>query len=102
MKILLSWSSGKDSAWALHVLRQTHPGLGVVVLAPVDRAVEGLGDRPPQFGVAFQRPASGGDVADVGERLPGVGGETLRGDPRHVHRLEEHLGVDCGHAPLCA
>ena len=26
MKILLSWSSGKDSAWALHRLRQTHPG----------------------------------------------------------------------------
>lgn len=25
MKILLSWSSGKDSAWALHVLRQRHP-----------------------------------------------------------------------------
>src|SRR5437868_15546130 len=24
MKIMLSWSSGKDSAWALHVLRQTH------------------------------------------------------------------------------
>jgi uncharacterized protein (TIGR00290 family) len=26
MKILLSWSSGKDSAWALHRLRETHPG----------------------------------------------------------------------------
>jgi len=26
MKILLSWSSGKDSAWALHVLRRDHPG----------------------------------------------------------------------------
>lgn len=26
MKILLSWSSGKDSAWALHRLRRTHPG----------------------------------------------------------------------------
>ncbi|MDQ3169941.1 MAG: adenine nucleotide alpha hydrolase [Acidobacteriota bacterium] len=26
MKILLSWSSGKDSAWALHRLRQMHPG----------------------------------------------------------------------------
>jgi uncharacterized protein (TIGR00290 family) len=24
MKILMSWSSGKDSAWALHVLRQQH------------------------------------------------------------------------------
>ena len=26
MKILASWSSGKDSAWMLHVLNQQHPG----------------------------------------------------------------------------
>jgi uncharacterized protein (TIGR00290 family) len=26
MKTLLSWSSGKDSAWTLHVLNQQHPG----------------------------------------------------------------------------
>jgi uncharacterized protein (TIGR00290 family) len=26
MKILVSWSSGKDSAWMLHVLNQQHPG----------------------------------------------------------------------------
>jgi uncharacterized protein (TIGR00290 family) len=26
VKILMSWSSGKDSAWALHVLNQQHPG----------------------------------------------------------------------------
>jgi uncharacterized protein (TIGR00290 family) len=26
MKVLLSWSSGKDSAWTLHVLNQQHPG----------------------------------------------------------------------------
>jgi diphthamide synthase (EF-2-diphthine--ammonia ligase) len=25
MKVLLSWSSGKDSAWALHLLNQEHP-----------------------------------------------------------------------------
>ena len=31
MKTLLSWSTGKDSAWALHVLRQT-PGLEIVGL----------------------------------------------------------------------
>ena len=28
MKILLSWSSGKDSAWALHVLRQQGANVG--------------------------------------------------------------------------
>jgi uncharacterized protein (TIGR00290 family) len=26
MKILVSWSTGKDSAWMLHALRQAHPG----------------------------------------------------------------------------
>jgi uncharacterized protein (TIGR00290 family) len=26
MKVLVSWSTGKDSAWMLHVLRQQHPG----------------------------------------------------------------------------
>lgn len=31
MKAILSWSSGKDCAWALHVLRQT-PGIEVVGL----------------------------------------------------------------------
>jgi uncharacterized protein (TIGR00290 family) len=31
VKVLLSWSSGKDSAWALHVLRQT-PGVEVAAL----------------------------------------------------------------------
>jgi len=31
-KTLLSWSSGKDSAWALHVLRSRHPELEVVGL----------------------------------------------------------------------
>jgi uncharacterized protein (TIGR00290 family) len=30
-RIALSWSSGKDSAWALHILRQT-PGVAVVAL----------------------------------------------------------------------
>lgn len=41
VKILLSWSSGKDSAWALHVLRATHPdavaGLLTTVNDPMDR-----------------------------------------------------------------
>jgi uncharacterized protein (TIGR00290 family) len=41
VKILLSWSSGKDSAWALHVLRQRHPeavaGLLTTINDPVQR-----------------------------------------------------------------
>ena len=38
-RVLLSWSSGKDSAWALHVLRQ-QPGLEVVgLLTTLNEAV---------------------------------------------------------------
>ncbi|OFW04401.1 MAG: ATP-binding protein [Acidobacteria bacterium RIFCSPLOWO2_02_FULL_68_18] len=40
MKILLSWSSGKDSAWALHVLNQTHPGAVAALLTTVNEAVD--------------------------------------------------------------
>ena len=36
MKILLSWSSGKDSAWALHVLNQTHPGAVAGLLTTIN------------------------------------------------------------------
>jgi uncharacterized protein (TIGR00290 family) len=40
MKILLSWSSGKDSAWALHLLRQSHPGALGALLTTVNEAVD--------------------------------------------------------------
>jgi uncharacterized protein (TIGR00290 family) len=40
MKILLSWSSGKDSAWALHVLNQTHPGAVAALLTTFNDAVD--------------------------------------------------------------
>lgn len=40
MKILLSWSSGKDSAWALHRLNQTHPGAVGGLLTTVNEAVD--------------------------------------------------------------
>ena len=40
MKILLSWSSGKDSAWALHVLNQTRPGAVAALLTTVNGAVD--------------------------------------------------------------
>jgi len=40
MKVLLSWSSGKDSAWALHVLNQTHPGAVAALLTTVNEAVD--------------------------------------------------------------
>jgi uncharacterized protein (TIGR00290 family) len=40
MKILLSWSSGKDSAWALHVLNQAHPGAAAGLLTTVNETVD--------------------------------------------------------------
>ncbi|OFW15310.1 MAG: ATP-binding protein [Acidobacteria bacterium RIFCSPLOWO2_02_FULL_67_21] len=40
MKILLSWSSGKDSAWALHLLNQSCPGCVGALLTTVNEAVD--------------------------------------------------------------
>ena len=40
MKILLSWSSGKDSAWALHLLNQQHPGAVAALLTTINEAVD--------------------------------------------------------------
>ena len=36
MKILVSWSSGKDSAWMLHVLTQQMPGAAAALLTTVN------------------------------------------------------------------
>ena len=47
MKILLSWSSGKDSAWALHVVHQTHPGSVAALLTTIN----GEADRVAMHGV---------------------------------------------------
>ncbi len=40
MKILVSWSSGKDSAWMLHVLRGAHPGAAAALLTTVNHQAE--------------------------------------------------------------
>jgi uncharacterized protein (TIGR00290 family) len=40
MKILVSWSSGKDSAWMLHTLQQTHPGQVQGLLTTVNGAFD--------------------------------------------------------------
>jgi uncharacterized protein (TIGR00290 family) len=40
MKILHSWSSGKDSAWALHVLNQQHPGAVAALLTTVNETMD--------------------------------------------------------------
>ena len=40
MKILHSWSSGKDSAWALHVLNSTHPGAVGALLTTINEEMD--------------------------------------------------------------
>ena len=40
MKILLSWSSGKDSAWALHTLNVQYPNAVHALLTTVNEAVD--------------------------------------------------------------
>jgi uncharacterized protein (TIGR00290 family) len=40
VKILVSWSTGKDSAWMLHVLRQQHPRAVAGLLTTVNEAVD--------------------------------------------------------------
>jgi uncharacterized protein (TIGR00290 family) len=40
VKILLSWSSGKDSAWALHLLNLKRPGAVAALLTTVNESVD--------------------------------------------------------------
>ena len=40
MKILLSWSSGKDSAWALHLLRHRYPGAVAGLLTTINEEAD--------------------------------------------------------------
>jgi uncharacterized protein (TIGR00290 family) len=40
VKILLSWSSGKDSAWGLHLLNQAHPGAVAALLTTINQEVD--------------------------------------------------------------
>jgi uncharacterized protein (TIGR00290 family) len=40
MKILVSWSTGKDSAWMLHVLRQQYPGAAAGLLTTTNQAFD--------------------------------------------------------------
>lgn len=40
MKVLVSWSTGKDSAWMLHTLRQQHPGAIAGLLTTTNQAFD--------------------------------------------------------------
>jgi uncharacterized protein (TIGR00290 family) len=40
MKVLVSWSTGKDSAWMLHMLRQQYPGAAAGLLTTTNQAFD--------------------------------------------------------------
>jgi uncharacterized protein (TIGR00290 family) len=40
MKILVSWSSGKDSAWMLHAIRREGPGTPAALLTTINEAAD--------------------------------------------------------------
>ena len=40
MKVLVSWSSGKDSAWMLHMLNQQYPGAAAGLLTTTNQAFD--------------------------------------------------------------
>jgi uncharacterized protein (TIGR00290 family) len=40
VKILISWSTGKDSAWMLHILNQQHPGAAAGLLTTTNQAFD--------------------------------------------------------------
>jgi len=40
VKILVSWSTGKDSAWTLHVLKQQYPGAAAGLLTTTNEAFD--------------------------------------------------------------
>jgi uncharacterized protein (TIGR00290 family) len=61
MKILLSWSSGKDSAWSLHVLNRTHPGAVAALLTTVNNSV----DRVAMHGVRRELVEAQADAAGL-------------------------------------
>jgi uncharacterized protein (TIGR00290 family) len=61
VKILVSWSSGKDSAWMLHTLRSTHPAAVSTLLTTTNAAF----DRVAMHGVRH-------DVLDAQARAAGL------------------------------
>lgn len=60
MKILLSWSSGKDSAWALHLLNQQHPGAVAALLTTLNETVDRVAMHGVRHDVLMAQAAAAG------------------------------------------
>jgi uncharacterized protein (TIGR00290 family) len=88
MKILLSWSSGKDSAWTLHVLNRQHPGAVAGLLTTVNQAF----DRVAMHGVRREVL----DAQARAARLPLRVVEIPEACPNDVY--EQRMGAAVAHA----
>lgn len=60
MTIILSWSSGKDSAWTLHVLNQTRPGAVAALLTTVNESGDRVAMHAVRRGVLEAQAAAAG------------------------------------------
>ena len=72
MRILLSWSSGKDSAWALHVLNLQYPGAVRALLTTVNEAVDRVAMHAVRRDV-LEAQARGVDIPIIPGIMPIVG-----------------------------
>jgi uncharacterized protein (TIGR00290 family) len=61
MKILVSWSTGKDSAWMMHVLQRELPGAAAALLTTVNEAF----DRVAMHGVRTSLLCAQAEAADL-------------------------------------
>jgi uncharacterized protein (TIGR00290 family) len=60
MKILVSWSSGKDAAWTLHTLNQQHPGAVAGLLTTVNEAFDRVAMHAVRRSLLEQQAAAAG------------------------------------------
>ena len=60
MKILVSWSSGKDSAWMLHVLRAERIGMPAALLTTINEAFDRVAMHGVRTSILRQQAAAAG------------------------------------------
>ncbi|OFW08196.1 MAG: ATP-binding protein [Acidobacteria bacterium RIFCSPLOWO2_02_FULL_67_36] len=60
MKILLSWSTGKDSAWAFHLLNQQYPRAVSALLTTINETVDRVAMHGVRRAIAEAQAASAG------------------------------------------
>ena len=102
MKIVVSWSSGKDSAWTLHMLRAQYPGCTAALLTTINEAFDRVAMHAvrralvtaqaeaaglPLYGIDLPWPCSN----EVYESANGRCGAPSRSGRLHSHRLRGFL-----------